>query len=249
MPLIERFLTFITTSAIPKLKEFKETAIDPVIQAFKNNKEALKGLYDFAKDFLVPFISFTLGNAIKGIATVASGIVQAVAIALRALEPIINAAIAGINGVIRAKNLLTPGPDTPTIGRVNFGGASSTGSNTVGAGGLPFGGTATGGGITITPPTITGGTITGGGTTGGSSGTITPPTVIPTITPTLIPSGNAIPSNFNPAAVRAGEERDSIIINVNSASVIDEQGFARAVIEALNNSERRSGGGSSQLVL
>ena len=65
----------------------------------------------------------------------------------------------------------------------------------------------------------------------------------------MIPSGNAIPTNFNVAGVRAGEEKDNIIINVNSASVIDEQGFTRAVIEALNNSERRSGGGSSQLIL
>jgi len=249
LPLIERFLTFITTTAIPKLKEFKEAAIDPVIQAFKNNEEALKGLYNFAKDFLVPFISFTLGNAIKGIGTVASGIVQAVSIALRALEPIINAAIAGINAVIRAKNLLTTGPDTPTIGRVNFGGGSGTGSNTVGAGGLPFGGTATGGGITITPPTITGGTITGGGTTGGGTGTITPTPSTPVITPLVIPSGNAIPTNFNVAGVRAGDERGNVIVNVNAPSVIDEQGFTRAVIEALNNSERRSGGGSSQLIL
>jgi hypothetical protein len=249
LPLIERFLTFITTTAIPKLKEFKEAAIDPVIQAFKNNEEALKGLYNFAKDFLVPFISFTLGNAIKGIGTVASGIVQAVSIALRALEPIINAAIAGINAVIRAKNLLTPGPDTPTIGRVNFGGGSGTGSNTVGAGGLPFGGTATGGGITITTPTITGGTITGGGTTGGGTGTITPTPSTPVITPLVIPSGNAIPTNFNVAGVRAGDERGNVIVNVNAPSVIDEQGFTRAVIEALNNSERRSGGGSSQLIL
>jgi hypothetical protein len=247
LPLIERFFTFITTTAIPKLKEFKEAAIDPVIKAFKDNEQAIRGLYNFAKDFLVPFITFTLGNAIKGLSTVASGIVQAVSIALRALEPIINAAIAGINALIRAKNLLTTGPDTPTINRVSFGGGGSTGSNTVAAGGLPFGGTATGGGITITPPTITGGTITGVGTTGGSSGTITPPTVIPTITPTLIPSGNAIPSNFNVAGVRAGEERDNVIINVNAPSVIDEEGFTRAVVLALNNSTNRGTTGAGGL--
>jgi len=249
LPLIEKFLTFITTTAIPGLKQFKEAAIDPVIKAFKDNEEAIKGLYNFAKDFLVPFITFTLGNAIKGLSTVASGIVQAVSIALRALEPIINAAIAGINALIRAKNLLTTGPDTPTINRVSFGGGGSTGSNTVAPGGLPFGGTATGGGITITPPTITGGSITGGGTTGGSTGTITPTPTIPTITPLSVPSGNAIPNNFNVAGVRAGDERGNVIVNVNAPSVIDEQGFTRAVIEALNNSERRSGGGSSQLIL
>lgn len=39
-----------------------------------------------------------------------------------------------------------------------------------------------------------------------------------------------------------------VVINVYAPSVIDEQGFTRAVIDALNTSERRSGAGSSQLV-
>jgi hypothetical protein len=247
LPLIEKFLTFITTTAIPKLKEFKEAAIDPVIKAFKDNEEAIRGLYNFAKDFVVPLITFTLGNAIKGLSTVASGIVQAVSIALRALEPIINAAITGINALIRAKNLLTTGPDTPTIGKVNFGGGSSSGSNTVAPGGLPFGGTATGGGITISPPTITGGTITGGTSTGSSTGTITTTPSTPTVTPLVIPSGNAIPSNFDVSRVRAGEERGNVIVNVNGPSVIDEEGFTRAVVQALNNSTNRGTTGAGDL--
>lgn len=244
LPIIEKFFKFIVETGIPKLQEFKKVAIDPVIKAFKDNEDALKSIYDFGKDTLVPFITFTLGNAIKGLSTVAGGIVKAVSIALKALEPIINAAIKGINGVIRAKNLLTPGPDTPTISPINFNsGGGLTGSNTVAPGGLPFGGSVPG-----KPEAGGGGNLIAGGS-GNGSGTIVPPSSVPVIIPTVIPSGNAIPSNFNPAAVRAGEERDNIIINVNSASVIDEQGFTRAVIEALNNSERRSGGGSSQLIL
>lgn len=39
-----------------------------------------------------------------------------------------------------------------------------------------------------------------------------------------------------------------ITINVNSASVIDETGFTRAVVDALNSVERRQGGGLSALV-
>jgi len=39
-----------------------------------------------------------------------------------------------------------------------------------------------------------------------------------------------------------------IYINVNAPSAIDEDGFSRAVINALNNVERRSGGGASQFV-
>jgi hypothetical protein len=245
LPIIERFFEFITNTAIPKLQQFKESAIDPVIAAFNNNKEALRGLYNFGKDILVPFLSVTLFNSIKGLSTVASIIVNAVSAALRALEPIINAAITGLNAIIRLKNLLTSGADTPTIGKVNFSGSSSGGGNTVPTGSLPSG---------FKPADST--TITGTRTTTTTTPnvpTVTTPNV-PTATDTsitqlTIPSGNAIPSNFNVAGVRAAEERGNIVINVNSPSVIDEQGFSRAVIQALNNSERRSGGGSSQLIL
>jgi len=263
LPLIEKFLTFITTTAIPGLKQFKEAAIDPVIKAFKDNEEAIKGLYNFAKDFLVPFITFTLGNAISGLSKVASGIVQAVSIALKALEPIINAAIAGINALIRAKNALTTGPDTPTINRVSFGGNTSTGSNTVAPGGLPFGGTAGGssGGTsgfpnisTITPPPIAGGTGTGSGTaTAGSATSGTPVFSVPGI-------GN--PSQFvrdfigftqTGTGALGGrgnlrpDDGGGITIVVQAPSVIDEEGFSRAVVSALNNSTNRGTGGGSGL--
>jgi len=250
LPIIEKFFKFIVETGIPKLQEFKKVAIDPVIKAFKDNEDALKSIYEFGKDTLVPFITFTLGNAIKGLSTVASGIVKAVSIALKALEPIINAAIKGINGVIRAKNLLTPGPDTPTISPISFNASGGgTGSNTVAPGGLPFGGTASPGGGSVPgkPEAGGGGNLIAGGPTG--TGTVTPTPSVPVISTINVPSGNAIPSNFDVSRVRAGEERDNIVINVNSPSVIDEQGFTRAVIEALNNSERRSGGGSSQLIL
>jgi hypothetical protein len=66
----------------------------------------------------------------------------------------------------------------------------------------------------------------------------------------LIPSGNAIPSNFDVGGFRRGEEADRpITINVNAPSAIDEEGFTRAVILALNNTDRRNGGGGSQLIL
>lgn len=42
--------------------------------------------------------------------------------------------------------------------------------------------------------------------------------------------------------------RSGITINVNSASIIDENGFTRAVVDALNSVERRQGGGLSALV-
>lgn len=41
---------------------------------------------------------------------------------------------------------------------------------------------------------------------------------------------------------------ERVVINVNAASVIDEEGFSRAVTEALNNSTFRGTNGASNLV-
>ena len=51
--------------------------------------------------------------------------------------------------------------------------------------------------------------------------------------------------SFDVAGVRRGDERGNIIINVNSPSVIDEEGFSRAVVLALNNAQSRTGAGAS----
>jgi hypothetical protein len=50
---------------------------------------------------------------------------------------------------------------------------------------------------------------------------------------------------FDVGGFRQGEERDRIVINVNAPSAIDEEGFSRAVVAALNNSNARNGGGSA----
>jgi hypothetical protein len=46
-----------------------------------------------------------------------------------------------------------------------------------------------------------------------------------------------------------GEERSmaGVTINVNAPSAIDEEGFTRAVVSALNNSNSRGTGGGSGL--
>jgi hypothetical protein len=84
----------------------------------------------------------------------------------------------------------------------------------------------------------TGGIATGGGTVIGS---------LPAFPSGLNPTGRAIPSTFDVAAARRGEERGNVIINVNAPSAIDEEGFTRAVILALNNSNARNGGGGAIL--
>jgi hypothetical protein len=240
LPIIEKLLKFITETAIPAFEKFKQNAIDPVIKAFKDNEQAIQGLFNFAKDILVPFLSFTLLNSLKGLSTVASVIVSAVSTALRALEPIINAAITGINAVITAKNLLSSGPDTKTIPKVNFSsGGVNTGSNTVATGNLPFGGAST---IPGKPTTGGASRVVAGGTTPS-----VPVTAVPTVSTEIISNVPNVSATPNLGAVRAGEAKDNIYINVNAPSVIDEEGFTRAVIQALNTSTNRGTTGAGDL--
>jgi hypothetical protein len=53
-------------------------------------------------------------------------------------------------------------------------------------------------------------------------------------------------STFDPSNFRTGENA-GITINVNSPSIIDEEGFARAVVTALNNSTNRGTTGAGDL--
>ena len=238
LPIVDKLLKFITDTAIPTFEKFKKNAIDPVIEAVMENKGTFEGLYNFAKDTFIPFIAGRFMDTIKGLGSIAGVIVQAVAAALRALEPIINAAIEAMNKLITLKNLLSPGADTPQIKKVDFDnlGKTTEQPNTVPSQSLPFGAVAK-------VYSKTG----GGGNLIGSTMTTIPTT--PSITSVTIPSGSTgIPSTFNPSAVSRGEYKD-VYINVNSPSVIDEEGFTRAVITALNNSQSRSGGGGGQLVL
>jgi len=120
--------------------------------------------------------------------------------------------------------------------------AASTGSNTVSSSSLPSG-------FTAGTPVISGGA---GASTGGSigGGKIIAPIVtgtMPSFPSGLNPTGKAISSGFDVAAARRGDERGNVIINVNAPSAIDEEGFTRAVVLALNNSNARNGGGGAIL--
>jgi hypothetical protein len=228
LPIIERLLVFITETAIPAFQSFKTSAIDPVIKAFKDNQASIKAIYDFGVTFLVPFLKVTLFNAIKGLTTVASIIVNAVAAGIRAIEPIINAAITGLNAIIKLKNLLTGGPDTPTIPKVNFGKSSSTSSNTVPSSSLPSG--FTGGSVPSTAPSTVPSVTTPKVTTGSSS--------TPKVNSVSIPTN--VGGSFDVGRFRMAEERGNTInLTVNGA--IDPQSTARQIVEILNTEAAVSG--------
>jgi hypothetical protein len=215
-------------------------------------------------------IAFQVIGAIAGpifgaIGNMVSGIVGILDKAIRGIQSLINIAIAGINAAITAYNSIPILPDIKTIPGIKTGGL--IGGNTVDPKNLPFGGGSVSGSTSGSSSAAAaaaaaaaglGGLLSGsmsGGSLGGltASGSSRGST---TLTQTLIEEiseanwlKKTIESGvFDAASFRRGEEADrGIVINVNAPSAIDEEGFTRAVVVALNNSNSRTGAGALQL--
>jgi hypothetical protein len=164
----------------------------------------------------------------------ASSIVAGVAAAF-ALNPLLGgAALAGAIAVLASANAIARQNDTPvasvaTDSAISAGiVASSSGSGLKVASGR----TASNSGVSA-----------GLKTAGGSGLGGTTPTLIEQVSEANFIKRIAGTGSFDVAGVRRADERGNVIINVNAPSVIDEEGFSRAVILALNSSQRRNGGG------
>ena len=228
LPTLQRLLDYFINTVIPKFIEFKDAALKPVTDAIARNKDSLTILYNFIKDFVVPVLINNLGGALGFIGKVAGGILDVIGAVVNGIKSAVNFAIDAINVLIRAYNAVPLLPNVSTISKPSFSAPSTPSSST-----LPKIATAPSPSVPSAPkPSTTPSTPSGS--------TVSTPS-------RLVPSGNAIPSGFDVAAARAGEERGNVIINVNAPSAIDEEGFTRAVILALNNSTNRGTTGAGDL--
>tara|TARA_R110000868_G_scaffold6517_1_gene36775 strand:- start:2328 stop:3614 length:1287 start_codon:yes stop_codon:yes gene_type:complete len=229
LPTLQKLLDYFINTVIPKFIEFKDAALKPVTDAIARNKDSLTTLYNFIKDFVVPILINNLGSALSFIGKVAGGILDVIGAVVSGIKSAVNFAIDAINALIRAYNAIPLLPNVPTITKPSLSAPSTSSSSSV-----PKITTTQSPSIPAAPAPSTTPSI--------------PSAVMPTFPSSLNPTGKPIPSNFNVAAVRAADERGNVIVNVNAPSAIDEEGFTRAVILALNNTERRTGGGGSSLV-
>jgi len=243
LPVVQRLLDYIVNTLIPKFQEAKRAAIDPIVQAFRNNEDALRDLWSFIKTYLVPIFETALVGAIKSVGATIAGIITIVGTVTSKVKELANDVIDAVNKIIRAYNAIPILPNISTI--PNIGTSSSAMTGSIPTANLPFGGGSV----------IPSGTVTGAGVPSGSSVTTTTKTVVPVTTgsmPTFPTSGAAgvgitVGSNFNPGSFRMAENRGDIIVNVNSPSIIDREGFSRAIVEALNESSGRGTGGGGAL--
>ena len=228
LPTLQKLLDYFINTVIPKFIEFKDAALKPVTDAIARNKDSLTILYNFIKDFVVPVLINNLGSALGFIGKVAGGVLDVIGFVVNGIKSAVNFAIDAINVLIRAYNAVPLLPNVATISKPSFSAPSTPSSSS-----LPKIATAPSPSLPPAPKPSTIPSVPSGSAVSAPS--------------TLVPSGNAIPSGFDVAAARRGEERGNVIVNVNAPSAIDEEGFTRAVVLALNTSNARNGGGGAIL--
>jgi hypothetical protein len=227
LPTLQKLLDYFINTVIPKFIEFKDAALKPVTDAIARNKDSLTILYNFIKDFVVPVLINNLGAALSFIGKVAGGVLDVIGFVVNGIKSAVNFAIDAINVLIRAYNAVPLLPNVATISKPSFSAPSTPSSSS-----LPKISTAPSPSLPPAPKPSTTPSVPSG------SAISTPST--------LVPSGNAIPSGFNVAGTVAANNA-GVTINVNAPSAIDEEGFTRAVVLALNTSNARNGGGGAIL--
>jgi hypothetical protein len=236
LPTLQNLLNFFINTVIPKFTEFKDKALEPITSAIENNKEAFQTLYNFIRNFVVPILINGLGDALGFVGKVVGATLTVIGKVVDAVKSAIQIGIDGINALISVYNNTLgrlPGvPDIPKISAPSFGGVSSTTPKTPS--------------VPTIPKPSTSGVPSGSGATASK----TPDKISMPDYAVFLESAAAnkpISKGFDPSAVRRGEEQGNVIINVNAPSAIDEEGFTRAVVLALNNSTNRGTTGAGDL--
>jgi hypothetical protein len=243
-------------SVVRPILEGLQSAFNKIKKAISDNSEELQPFYDalakvwdFIKKYLAPLLGGAFKTALEGIGTIVSGLVTG----FSKLVGFISSTVTKLKEFV---NFIKDNPVTRFFGGIT-GASFDTGSKA-----LVFGG-----------EDGSGGQITGGGFQTGTPTTIFAPNID---SPTFTGAPLSAYSPAMQAAILRREElkaeterlrqareaaalartaatgglstAERIVINVNSASVIDEEGFNRAVVDALNNSFYRGTLGAGALV-
>jgi hypothetical protein len=245
-------------SVVRPILEGLQSAFNKIKKAITDNSEELQPFYDalakvwdFIKKYLAPLLGGTFKTALEGIGTVVSVLVTG-------FGKLVTLITNTVNKLKDFVNFIKDNPVTRFFGGIT--GASFEGN--AGSQGLVFGG-----------EDGSGGQITGGGFETGTPTTIfAPDPNSPTFTgaPLSAYSPAMQAAILRREELKAETERlrqareaaaiartaatgglstaERIVINVNAPSAIDQEGFSRAVTDALNNSFYRGTLGAGALV-
>ena len=257
LPAVKAFIDYVTNRLIPMLIEAKNKAIDPIKQAFADNREEMQELWKFTKTYLVPLFEVILVNAVKRVGEGIAAVTNIIGAVIRGIESLINKAIDMINALIKRWNAIPdwmkPGGDVGLVSRVDF---TPNSDARVGGVQLPFGG----GSVVPTVTSTSTGTSTGARIAAATPITAATPSTTTAGTTTASPRVVAEMPTLGTATMVGGRftgpglsmdpdmVAPRVTVNVNSPSIIDQNGFTAAVVDAFNQVQARTGGGASRLV-
>ena len=227
LPIIESLIQIIVEKVVPGFEKFSKL-FDPIREAIDRNKESFQALGSFIVDYIVPVFTVALGGAITFVARLASGVVDIVGGVINVIRVLVSGAIDGINAIIKAYNAIPILPNIPTIPQASF----TTPRVSAPKVSAP----------TFTAPTIS---STGAATTGALSGT----SAVASAASSAATATTAIGS-FNAGSFRAAESASMApVYNINVTGALDKEGVARQIVEIINESSYRGGGGAGSALL
>lgn len=230
LPIIETLIKIIIEKVVPGFEKFAKL-FDPIKNAIDRNKESFQALGSFIVDYIVPVFTVALGGAITFVAKIAGGVVDIVGGVINVIRNLVSGAIDGINALIKAYNAIPILPNIPTISKPSFT------QPTVSA---PKVSTPTYTAPTISAPSGAGST---GSTTGGGS------TSVSRAASTAVVAGSTIGS-FSAGRFREAESASMApVYNINVTGALDKEGVARQIVEIINESSYRGGGGPGSALI
>ena len=265
LPVIEKISDYLLTTFVPNLTslingltgkgsltEATENSTDGAYKFGEQISKILKKVVDFKDEliivtgviagvFVVSKIAAGVTATIMLIRTLitaynalkASAIVAGVASAF-ALNPLLGVGAAALAaGVLSAANALA------NRGNVELDEAPSTGS-------IPFAsGFAPTAGGSYVPPKVTTPSSGGGSSTGGATSV-----VAAVAAAAATPTTNAVIGSFNAGSFRLAESASMApVYNINVTGALDKEGVARQIVEIINESSYRGGGGAGSALI
>jgi hypothetical protein len=259
LPAVKAFIDYVTNRLIPMLIMAKNQAIDPIKKAFADNREEIEALWKFTKTYLVPLFETVLVNAIKNVGAAVSIVTNVIGAVIRGIEGLINRAIDMINNLINAWNKvpswMKPGGYVAPINKVDF---TPNSDNKVGGVQLPFGGGSVIPGTKGTlesaskPVTMAAEPIIATTPASDAFAESRQVAASATIAPSMPTLGTSslIGGRFTGPGLSLDPDmvQPRVTVVVQAPSVIDQNGFTAAVVDAFNQVQARTGGGASRLV-
>jgi len=257
LPILTKWWGFLYTEVIPAIASVVgpiltglKNAFDTISKAVKNNStelqpfyDLLENLWDFIRKYLAPLLGGAFKTALEVIGTIVGGLVTG----FSKLVGFINSTITAITKFV---NFVKDNPVTRFFFNSDDGSKglkASTSFDTGAVGNNGFDTAPVGGGFmpSGTSPTFTGAPLEA--YSPAMQAAILRREELKAETERLRQAREAA-AIARTAATGGLSTAERIVINVNAASVIDEEGFNRAVVDALNNSYYRGTNGPGSLV-